>query len=46
MIYPVLKEVWKTYRSKLTLWSHETLVYDEDLSGVLDYTVTQRIPSG
>lgn len=38
LIYPVLKEVWKTYRSKLTLWSHETLAYDEDLSGVPDYT--------
>ncbi|MEH1922951.1 hypothetical protein [Nostoc sp.] len=45
-IYPVLKEVWKTYRSKLTLWSHETLAYDEDLSGVPDYTVTQRNPLG
>ncbi|MBG1259876.1 hypothetical protein [Nostoc commune] len=46
LIYPVLKEVWKTYRSKLTLWSHETLAYDEDLSGVPDYTVTQRNPLG
>ena len=42
LIYPVLKEVWKPYRSKLTLWSHEALVYDEDLSGIPDYTVTQR----
>lgn len=42
LIYPVLKEVWKHYRSKLTLWSHEALVYDEDLSGIPDYTVTQR----
>ncbi|MBD2592962.1 hypothetical protein H6G74_01295 [Nostoc spongiaeforme FACHB-130] len=46
LIYPVLKEVWKPYRSKLTLWSHETLTYDEDLSGVPDYTVTQRNPLG
>ncbi|MEH1850584.1 MAG: hypothetical protein V7L11_02605 [Nostoc sp.] len=44
LIYPVLKEVWKNYRSKLTLWSHETLAYDEDLSGIPDYTVTQRNP--
>jgi len=42
LIYPVLKEVWKPYRSKLTLWSHEALSYDEDLSGIPDYTVTQR----
>ncbi|WP_413198459.1 hypothetical protein [Nostoc piscinale] len=46
LIYPVLKEVWKPYRSKLTLWSHETLTYDEDLSGVPDYTVTHRNPLG
>jgi len=46
LIYPVLKEVWKLYRRKLTLWSHETLTYDEDLSGIPDYTVTQRNPLG
>jgi hypothetical protein len=44
LIYPILKEVWKSYRSKLTLWSHQALVYDEDLSGIPDYTVTQRNP--
>ena len=44
LIYPVLKEVWKFYRNKLTLWSHQALVYDEDLSGIPDYTVTQRNP--
>ncbi|MGI2907555.1 hypothetical protein [Tolypothrix sp. VBCCA 56010] len=44
LIYPVLKEVWKFYRSKLTLWSHQTLIYDEDLSPVPDYIVTQRNP--
>jgi hypothetical protein len=46
LIYPVLKEVWKPYRNKLTLWSHETLIYDEDLSGIPDYIVTQRNPLG
>lgn len=25
LIYPVLKEVWKCYRSKFVLWSHEAL---------------------
>jgi hypothetical protein len=44
LIYPVLKEVWKFYRNKLTLWSHQTLIYDEDLSGVPGYIVTQRNP--
>ncbi len=46
LIYPVLKEVWKLYRSKLTLWSHETLAYDEDLSGIPDYIITKRNPLG
>jgi hypothetical protein len=44
LIYPVLKEVWKLYRNQLTLWSHQALIYDEDLSGIPDYTVTQRNP--
>jgi hypothetical protein len=26
LIYPVLKEVWKVYRRKFILWSHETLI--------------------
>jgi hypothetical protein len=46
LIYPVLKEVWKSYRRQLTLWSHQSLTYDEDLSGVPDYMVTQRNPLG
>src|SRR5919202_162172 len=33
LIYPVLKEVWKCYRSKFLLWSHKSLTYDENLSG-------------
>jgi len=46
LIYPVLKEVWKSYRHQLTLWSHQALTYDEDLSGVPDYIVTKRSPLG
>lgn len=46
LIYPILREVWKPYRDKLTLWSHEPLEYDEDLSGVPDYVVAQRSPLG
>ncbi|NEQ39691.1 MAG: hypothetical protein F6K40_26940 [Okeania sp. SIO3I5] len=44
LIYPVLKEVWKMYRKKLTLWSHQTLTYDENLSGKPDYIVAKRHP--
>ncbi|MDY7014850.1 MAG: hypothetical protein SVX43_14850 [Cyanobacteriota bacterium] len=46
LIYPVLKEVWKPYRKQLTLWSHQSLIYDENLSGQPDYMVTKRSPLG
>ncbi|MDY6781191.1 MAG: hypothetical protein SW833_01320 [Cyanobacteriota bacterium] len=46
LIYPVLKEVWKPYRKQLTLWSHQSLIYDENLSGKPDYMVAKRSPLG
>lgn len=46
LIYPVLKEVWKPYRKQLTLWSHQSLTYDETLLGQPDYIVTKRSPLG
>ena len=46
IIYPVLREVWKQYRSKFLLWSHQTLVYDEKLCGVPDYILAKRSPLG
>ena len=45
-IYPILKEVWKTYREHLLLWSHPTLVYDQSLSGVSDYVIAKKSPLG
>ncbi|ERT05046.1 hypothetical protein M595_5012 [Lyngbya aestuarii BL J] len=46
LIYPLLKEVWKPYRKKLTLWSHETLIYDEKFCGQPDYIVAKRSELG
>lgn len=46
LIYPILKEVWKQYRKQLTLWSHQALTYDDNLSGQPDYIVTKRSPLG
>ncbi|BAZ02572.1 hypothetical protein NIES37_65850 [Tolypothrix tenuis PCC 7101] len=46
LIYPVLKEVWKTYRSKFILWSHQSLNYDEKLSGFPEYILAKRSPLG
>src|SRR5690242_17516256 len=39
LIFPILKEVWKSYLNNLTLLSHEPLQFDEDLKGVADYIV-------
>jgi hypothetical protein len=46
LIYPVLREVWKHYLDDFTLWNHEPLVYDEDLSGTPDYFLAKKSPLG
>ncbi len=46
IIFPILKEVYRSYRDKFTLWSHKPLVYDEKLSGIPDYIVAKRSPLG
>ncbi|MFM7886193.1 MAG: hypothetical protein ACKPCM_05775, partial [Pseudanabaena sp.] len=46
LIYPLLKEVWKQYRSKFLLWSHQSLNYDEKLSGFPEYILARRSPLG
>ncbi|MHB1422216.1 MAG: hypothetical protein ACYC3I_03255 [Gemmataceae bacterium] len=46
LIYPILKEVWKSYLQDLMLWSHEQLHYDADLSGIPDYFVSRRSSLG
>lgn len=46
LIYPILKEIWKSYRHQFLLWSHQTLIYNEKLSGVPDYVLAKRSPLG
>lgn len=46
LIYPVLKEVWKQYRSTFTLWSHQALTYSERLAGFPEYILARRSPLG
>jgi hypothetical protein len=46
LIYPVLKEVWKIYRNHFLLWSHQSLNYDEKLSGFPEYILAKRSPLG
>jgi hypothetical protein len=46
LIYPILKEVWKSYLRELMLWSQEPLRYDANLAGVPDYMVSPLSPLG
>ncbi|MEM9163346.1 MAG: hypothetical protein AAGC54_09785 [Cyanobacteria bacterium P01_F01_bin.4] len=46
LVYPVLKEVWKQYRSQFILWSHEYLNADAQLSGFPEYILARRSPLG
>ncbi len=46
LIYPVLKEIWKCYSSRFTLWSHQSLTYDDNLSGFPEYILAKRSPLG
>lgn len=46
LISPVLRQVWKLYKSKFILWSHYSLNYDEKLSGFPEYILAKRSPLG
>ena len=46
LIYPILREVWRSYLEHLIIFSHIPLVYDADLCGTPDYVVTRRSPLG
>lgn len=46
LIYPVLKEVWKAYRSKFLLWTQKFFNYDASLSGFPEYILARRSPLG
>lgn len=46
IIYPILKEVWKHYNTKFTLWSHHSLNFDEKLSGFPEYILAKRSSLG
>jgi hypothetical protein len=46
IVYPILKEVWKTYASKFILWSHKYLSCDATLSGFPEYILARKSPLG
>lgn len=46
ILFPILKEVWRVYVPTLSLFTHEPLGYDDDLTGVPDYFVCKRSEYG
>ncbi len=46
VIYPVLKEVYKTFVDKYALWSHKSIKYDAKLNGTPDYLFSTKSELG
>jgi hypothetical protein len=46
LIYPILKEIWKCYRTQLQLWTQQYLNCDANLSGFPEYILAKRSPLG
>ena len=46
LIYPILKQAWKSYAGFLAIWSQAPLNYNKELSGIPDYLIAKRSPLG
>jgi hypothetical protein len=46
IIYPILREIWKTYKNDFMLWSHHPLESNGELSGTPDYLIAKRSALG
>jgi hypothetical protein len=46
LIFPILQEAWKPYRTSLRLWSHVPIAAEEPLTGTPDYLIAQASPLG
>lgn len=46
LIYPILREVYKEYADRYSLWVQKSLTYDEMLSGTPDYFISTRSELG
>lgn len=46
IMYPILKEVWKPFKTELSLFSHKSINAGNELVGVPDYLVARRSPLG
>ena len=46
IIFPILKEIYKSYAEDYALWIKKTITYDEVLSGAPDYFISTRSELG
>ena len=46
VIYPILREVYKEYADAFTLWSHQSISCDTQLSGTPDYLISTKSALG
>ncbi len=46
IIYPILREVYKSFIDKYTLWSHKSITYDAKLNGTPDYLFSTKSELG
>ena len=42
VIFPILRSVWKNFKTKLLLWSHKGIGKDAENSGIPDYIIAKR----
>lgn len=46
VIYPILREVYKSFVNQYTLWSHKSITYDHKLTGTPDYLISTKSELG
>ena len=46
VIYPILRDVYKKYVDRFSLWSHKSIAYDAQLSGTPDYLISTKSALG
>ena len=46
VIYPILRDVYKKYADRFSLWSHKSITYDAQLNGTPDYLISTKSALG
>lgn len=46
VIYPILRDVYKNYVDRFSLWSHRSISYDAELTGTPDYLISTKSALG